>query len=546
MASQPGLINYRDFINKLDTVFSESADQTAVIQNARSSAEFDDDEMRAMIDLMTALNRHVVSHRILLKPDFMDFDRSKSQHITQQQFLRVLKKLNLMPESDEVFDLIIRKYCDRGNNKEVNYFKFCKDVDRPEDMFPAYQAKKPKAPPVDMLGIAPTQVSSFFKGSTGDLDVINNRFSQPRVEIFNDPSDVEDRLRAKVVENRVRIEEFFRDFDKLRKGRVTRSQFKSILSQLNFNLTDDEFESLADKYSTTDPERFFRYVDFVANINKAFTIKGIDKAPTTTVAPVTQNDTLLARRKYLSANPAAGGEIEAVLDQYKQAVKTMRIHLKPVFQDFDITKNGHVTKAQFLRVLDRLRINAPAHILQGLLKRYMDMGNIDEVNYVDFCEDVDSSKQLFEVGQDFNHSFEYFPKTQARVSKAEIVRNNPTDVDDILARVRQVGLEQRIRISEFFRDFDKLRSGFITSNQFRMGLSMAKIPISHQEFQKLAETYKAPKAGDHVKWRQFCDDADEIFTKKGLEKNLDVEVGVARTQIQYDRLEATPEQRANV
>jgi hypothetical protein len=164
VVGQPGLINYRDFINKLDTVFSESANQTAVIQNARSSAEFDDDEMRAMIDLMTALNRHVVSHRILLKPDFMDFDRSKSQHITQQQFLRVLKKLNLMPESDEVFDLIIRKYCDRGNNKEVNYFKFCKDVDRPEDMFPAYQAKKPKAPPVDMLGIAPTQVSSFFKG----------------------------------------------------------------------------------------------------------------------------------------------------------------------------------------------------------------------------------------------------------------------------------------------------------------------------------------------------------------------------------------------
>ena len=49
-----------------------------------------------------------------------------------------------------------------------------------------------------------------------------------------------------------------------------------------------------------------------------------------------------------------------------------------------------------------------------------------------------------------------------------------------------------------------------------MGLSMAKIPISHQEFAKLAETYKAPKAGDHVKWREFCDDTDEIFTKNYL------------------------------
>ena len=178
--------------------------------------------MRTMINVMTDLNRHVVSTRILLKPDFQDFDKSKSQHITQQQFLRVLKKLNLMPESDEVFDLMIRKYCDRGNNKEVNYFKFCKDVDRPEDMFPAYQAKKPKAPPVDLLGVAPTQVSSFYTGEGNDLDVINNRFGQPRIETFNDPSDVEDRLRASVVEKRVRIEEFFRDFDKLRKGRVTR------------------------------------------------------------------------------------------------------------------------------------------------------------------------------------------------------------------------------------------------------------------------------------------------------------------------------------
>lgn len=242
---------------------------------------------------------------------------------------------------------------------------------------------------------------------------------------------------------------------------------------------------MANKYSTNDPEKFFRYTEFVASINKAFTISGVDKNPTTAIAPVTRNDTLLARRKYLSAHPAGSSEIDLILEQYRKAVKTMRIHLKPVFQDFDITKNGHVTKAQFLRVLDRLRIFAPEHVLQGLLKRYMDMGNIDEVNYVDFCEDVDSSSQLFEVGQDFNHSFDYFPKSQARVSKAEIVRNTPVDVDDVLARVRKNCLEQRIRVGEFFRDFDRLRSGFITANQFRMGLSMAKIPISHAEFEQL-------------------------------------------------------------
>ena len=240
-----------------------------------------------MIQMMTALNQHVVANRILLKPGFADFDRSKSQHITAQQFLRVMKNLNIMPPSDAMFDLIIRRYCDRGNTKEVNYFHFCKDVDRPEDMFPQYQAKRPTETAYKKIGVRPKQVSTFYREDTAGVDVVSNRFTQAHIDISNDPSDVEDRIKAAVVMKRVRIEEFFRDFDKLRKGRVTRAQFKSILSTMNFTLTNDEFKALAKKYETQDPERFFRYVDFVANINSAFTITGIDKAPTTRVAPIT-------------------------------------------------------------------------------------------------------------------------------------------------------------------------------------------------------------------------------------------------------------------
>ena len=168
----------------------------------------------------------------------------------------------------------------------------------------------------------------------------------------------------------------------------------------------------------------------------------------------------------------------------------------------------------------------------------MDMGNVDEVNYVDFTNDVDGEVQLFGVGRDFNHSFEYFPKTQARVSKAEVIRNNPDDIDDVLARIRQASMQQRIRISEFFRDFDRLRSGFITAPQFRIGLNMAKVPISQQEFQQLCTAFKAPKAGEHIKWREFSDAVDEVFTKKGLEKAIDTNVGETRTNTVYGRPDA--------
>jgi len=73
---------------------------------------------------------------------------------------------------------------------------------------------------------------------------------QQRVEISNNPNDIEKRLQAAVVMKRVRIEEFFFDFDKLRRGKVSKNQFEQILSMLNFNLSRDEFDTLTSRYKT--------------------------------------------------------------------------------------------------------------------------------------------------------------------------------------------------------------------------------------------------------------------------------------------------------
>jgi hypothetical protein len=64
---------------------------------------------------------------------------------------------------------------------------------------------------------------------------------------------------------------------------------------------------------------------------------------------------------------------------------------------------------------------------------------------------------------------------------------------------------------------------------------MAKIVLSSSEFELLLETYKAPKEGRHLRWKDFCDAVEEVFTKKGLEKNIDAEVGDARIQTLYGK-----------
>ena len=75
---------------------------------------------------------------------------------------------------------------------------------------------------------------------------------QKRVEVSNNPNDIINRLQHAIVMKRVRVEEFFLDFDKLRKGHVTKTQFESIMSMLNFNLTAPEYDSLYNMFKTAD------------------------------------------------------------------------------------------------------------------------------------------------------------------------------------------------------------------------------------------------------------------------------------------------------
>ena len=429
-----------------------------------------------------------------------------------------------------MFQVLIRKYFDKGNVREVNYVNFCQDIDRPEDLFSGYVPKHPQPDQGMAAGQLRDAGSTFFQDSTLGLDIISNRFLQKRIEISNDPNDVEVRLRAAVVMKRVRIEEFFYDFDKLRKGKVFKGQFQSILSMLNFNLTQEEFDSLAARYQTDD--NMFNYKDFCANINSAFTVYGIQKHPLTKVPAVTNAHTEPCRRKYLEMTPAQQQLYQDILGEYQREIQIRRINLKQMFMDFDITKNQHVTRHQFLRILASQGLSTAEETMNLILKTYCDKGNADEVNYFDFCNDVDSPELIFGVGRGFNHSFDYYPRTRPRVTGQDIKRDVPNDVEDALAKLRQFCKENRIRIAEFFRDFDKLRSGFITQPQFRIGLNMAKITLSGVEFNTICRHFEGSEAGK-VRWRDFSDSVDEVFYKKGLEKNVDAVVDDARTVSYY-------------
>jgi hypothetical protein len=95
----------------------------------------------------------------------------------------------------------------------------------------------------------------------------------------------------------LRIKEFFKDYDSLRKGVITEGQFRRILDINCFNLAEIEIQSLLTKYKESDGR--INYFSFCETIDTIFTQKGIDKDPLFKVPQIENSTTLPARRKYL-------------------------------------------------------------------------------------------------------------------------------------------------------------------------------------------------------------------------------------------------------
>lgn len=51
------------------------------------------------------------------------------------------------------------------------------------------------------------------------------------------------------------------------------------------------------------------------------------------------------------------------------------------------------------------------------------------------------------------------------------------------------------------RDFDKLRHGTITKEQFRLAMNMAQLPLSESEFQQICQGFACEDKANYVKWK---------------------------------------------
>jgi len=502
-----GLVGYDEFCKNIDAQFFDYDQARDNLVQTKSTAIYSDDEGKVLFNALRLIKHIIKTKRILLKLPFQDFDKTNSSHVTRDQFGRVLVNLGIMLDQPTI-DILARKYMDKGNLREVNYAQFCKEVDDFTDV---------SISPEKKTFVSSTYVPQDVVHDVKNLDLASNLYLSKKLGAGSDTLEVEKKIQAEVVMKKLRIKEFFKDFDNLRKGTVTETQFRRILDMTNIPLNNTEFNALLTKYKQ--PDGLVNYKEFVDNIDRVFTTPGIEKDPLYKVQGVDYNTTLAARRKFLELSPEEEQQLDELIHIYQQQIKNRRVLLKPTFQDFDKTQLGYVSRNQFLRILNQFDLFPNNEALNLLLKRYTDRGNLDEVNYYAFIRDVDLyDDEGKKISKEHAESFK-IPFNQSSKTAGFISNENPKDLDDLLAKIRRKAKQQRIRISEFLRDFDKLRSGGITNSQLRLGFNMAGITLSDQEFNLLIKNFPMQSKPGFVRWKDITDTIDEVFTTKYLEKD---------------------------
>ncbi|XP_020810227.1 uncharacterized protein LOC110185617 [Drosophila serrata] len=217
------------------------------------------------------------------------------------------------------------------------------------------------------------------------------------------------------------------------------------------------------------------------------------------------------------------------------------IPLMPYFQDYElIAQNvGVVTVAHFSRVLHFMKIPLSEQDFLLLLRRYMKDGYL--VNYVAFLKHIDNIMAYLGDNHLLDNSHDIIKDFPGRLVDLELSQlppingcqlvqpifpdacNHPKknrNQCDIVFCIQNYVYKNQVRTCEFLASFDTLNLGSITKNQFERGLSNMGVGkyLSQRELGILLDRYIDPVDINRVRWRNFVDEIDTVFTIKNLDK----------------------------
>ncbi|XP_075260146.1 uncharacterized protein LOC142351824 isoform X2 [Convolutriloba macropyga] len=392
-----------------------------------------------------------------------------------------------MPEEEklEYENLVVltHKYSDPKNPSQCNYIRFTNDL--------ACCAKS-----LDSKSVIQMPMIEGYSNKEDKKDALS--------EVLT----VIEKIQVLCFKFGIRSIEFFKDYDKLRLGLCLEDEFKAgldLFTRKFLHLSVKQLNDLTNFYRVPDDGRIY-YRAFTDLIENTFNIPNLDKQPLAEVQRPLQG---ILQRQLNPLEDVDEGRLEVVMSELAHRVKDRRLMVFPFFKDFDRGKcySGNVTKNQFARILAILGLTVQPEDFRLLCKKFEEQHKGD-INYPAFVQAIDYLFLAFRTE---------VPKPAVHVD-APMWHELPLDTSnvnltEIIGRIKEHCMVNRIRISEGFKDFDNLREYSITNSQFRRGLMTSRIGLSNAEAEVLCSEFRDPKRNGRTLWKAFCDEVDQVFTQ---------------------------------
>ncbi|KAG5484765.1 hypothetical protein LSCM1_06588 [Leishmania martiniquensis] len=498
---------YEDFLAALEA----GAGSSASVRRSVPSTTLTPAEESRLQPFKKMLQHAVKAHGTSLTAPLRDLDPLRTGRVTADQFRRCLPFASSL--TAEAMDLFAKQYSDGQGG--VYYMAWCRAMD-PSLNEPADNEDALGAAARSRLCATDKEQSrqSMAGGAVSSL-VCPDSFTNPRLSA----EELIFVFRQQCALYRLRYEDAFADYDKMKTGKVTVAQFESVLGRMplvHFALRRENVDTLARAYmSSGDGVRGHStpglpVVEYRAFLRDIHPSQALETTADGRTAPTNFFASTHAADTYLTS-PDDQQKAEALLSHLRALVQSNRICLSPVLRDFDRVRKGiyehrTCTRTRFARGLATQNIMLPPEQLQLLIRKYTvpspDGSPSSEVNYYLFVQDVDPSQASGCSGSndacDTTDLGTPSHTSTASTTAVQVAPATSMTKERVLARVALQVVARRLHVSAFFADVDPLHSGAISMSRLGIALVQAGLQLLPEELTVLQNAFESKRFRDRV------------------------------------------------
>ncbi|GCB74667.1 hypothetical protein scyTo_0003758 [Scyliorhinus torazame] len=308
--------------------------------------------------------------------------------------------------------------------------------------------------------------------------------------------EIEDKIRRKVLSKRIRISEYFGDYDKLHSDYITRSQFLRCLDQtVGIHFSQEEMNCLLNKYD----------VKCNGTVNYKHFINVIEKRSLGEINPEDDPDAMRC--------------IETLMKQLSIHYKYHGTDILSPFRDLDKLNIGTLTDSQFHRAIIR-PVGLTDEMVSVIGSHYAIPEKPGFINYLNFCNDILARIKALKTDRPNRPPipYGYWPPEFRRGLYLTCGKEGILSEQDIQTLLKCFGTADcKVRYRDFCNNVTYRR--LLTKTQFERGLDYLGLSVEPMDFKLLCKRFEDPVTGEinYVAFSQAVDKEYSGFTVDSVE-----------------------------